>query len=435
MASWAWGLTFIPTSVATLLPEPAVPVTDLQGASIITGKPASALSYSGGTMVMRFDNSSGKYTPGGGGTYHGARFIGVEVKLYADVTGSGAPSWTHGAPAVFTGVVTNVAWTYRSAFESYMTVTVADRLTMLATLSFEDVDSGNGLDIGAGSASAALTATLVAANAITDVIDQTSILNPSGDVGESLQAITDYRGTAGALAGRIEQSDGGDVFVRHGLPIAAAPNDYNALTFRTRGQKPISESVTGVTGLYALNLWDTSLSSSGDEPHSFGSVDFVAGAAMAYSQVEFQSVGGTAQRETSPTAAIDLYGGRSITRSGLYAASDAATLSLAEAFLDRYGVRTVPPVSVQSISMPPVVTGDNDGWQLTKYSIGDACTINYDPAGASAAIEIQGVISGVSWAITPSSATMTISLEDGDQTVSLILDSAIYGILDTNRLG
>ena len=140
MASWAWGLTFVPT-LAKVPDSPlaAVPVSDLQGALITPGKPASALTYSGGTAVMRFDNSSGKYTPGGGGTYEHARFLGVEVKLYADVTGSGTPSWTHGPPAVFTGVITNVAWTYRSSVESYMTITCSDMLGMLAELSFADV--------------------------------------------------------------------------------------------------------------------------------------------------------------------------------------------------------------------------------------------------------------------------------------------------------
>ena len=79
--------------------------------------------------------------------------------------------------------------------------------------------------------------------------------------------------------------------------------------------------------------------------------------------------------------------------------------------------------------------GSNDGWQLAKYSVGDACSINFQPDAAGVSIAIAGVISGIGWQITPAAATMTVELEDGDQTVYFILDSAEFGILDVNRLG
>ena len=622
----------------------AVPVTDILGASVNYGKTGEALQYSGGTMTLAIDNASSAYTPGGGGTYTTARFLGVPVKLYANVTGVGAPAWTHGPPAVFTGVVTDVSWSFDSAFQSTMTVQVSDMLTMLGTLSFVDVDSGNGLDITAGTAAAALTATLVAANAVTSQVTQTTILNPSGDAGPGLLAVTDYTGSAGALAQTVERSDGGDVYVRHGLPVDAT-NAYNALTFRTRGQQPISgalgtlylnlpgasgdyastpdsaaTSITGdidirwygtldtwgttqqtfiskyhttanrsyrmlitaggslqmlisttgsdylaqsstvvvpfsdgatghvratldvdngaagrdykfytstdgvtwvqlgstvtvagavsifdgtaavnlpgynnggepaageaysaqiydgidgtlvadfdptrdasvgdttftssttgevwtingnasidstIVGLYPLNLWDTSLTPAGDEPHNFARIDFASGAAIAYSQATYTSDGGTAQTAQVPDVNLNEFGARSITRTGLLALNDAATLGLAEHFLQQYGVESIAPLATRGVELPPIVTGDNDGYELVKYTVGDTCTIHFRPANASATVTIAGVVAGISWSITPAAASLVVRLEDGDQTVGFILDSDAFGRLDINRL-
>jgi len=434
MASWNWALDFQPTDKDGGSDPAAVPVTDVLGASIRYGKQGDALAYSGGSMTLQLDNSSSKYTPQGGGTYTNAEFLGKTVKLTANVTGAGAPSWTHGAPAAFTGVVTDVAWDFDNRFESRMTLTVSDALTMLGTLSFAETDSVNGLDISGGTAAAALSAVLAAANAVSSQITQTTILNPSTDTGQTMQAVANYTGTAGQLIQTIEQSDGGDVFVRHGLPVDGT-NTYNALTFRTRGQQSISDAVTGVTGLVPLNIFDSSLTPSGDEPHEFQRIDFASGATASYSQVEFTTTGGTAQKASVATANLNAFGARSLSRTDLLAADDAATLDLANAFLNQYGVGLVPPLATRAIEMPPIAEGENDGYELVKFSVGDGCSIQFQPAGASATIVIAGVVAGISWQITPGNAKLTVSLEDGDQTIFFILDSGEFGILNTNRLG
>lgn len=437
MATWAWALDLQPTDKDGGPNPAAVPVTDVLGASVRYGKSGDALAYAGGSMVLSLDNSSGtgsQYTPGAGGAYSNAEFLGKVCRLTANVTGAGAPSWTHGEPAVFSGVVTDIAWEFDNRFESVMTITVSDALTMLGTLSFAEVDSGNGLDIAAGTAEAALNAILTAANNISSQITQTAIVNPSGDAGKSMQAVTDYTGTAGEILRLVEVSDGGDVFVRHSLPIDGT-TPWNALCFRTRGQQTISNAVTGVTGLYPLNLWDESLASSGDEPHTFARIDFASGATASYSQVEFTREGGTTQKASVSAANLDAFGARSLARSGLLTLDDTATLDLANAFLNQYGVGVVPPLATRGIQLPPISEGENDGYELVKYGVGDSCSINFRPDGASATITINGVISGVQWKITPGSATMTVSLEDGDQTVAFVLDSATFGVLDQNRLG
>jgi len=394
------------------------------------------LSYSGGTMTLTFQNNNSQYTPGAGGTYTNAEFYGATVQLYASVTGVGAPTWSHGPPAVFTGVVVDVSWQYESRTESTFSVTVVDRLTQVGTLSFAATDSGNGLDIFSQPAAPALTLVLEAANAITTSITQTAILNPTGDTGNTMQAVTNYTGTAGALIQSIENSDGGDVYVRHGLPVAASPNDYNTLTFRTRGQLPISEALAGtVNELTPLNVIASDLTPQGTEPHDMRNVALASSARSTYSQANFTSTGGTLQTATAPTANINSFGARSIERTGLLAADDAATLNLAQAFLHQYGVGATQPLATESVQLQPIRPGENDGWKLVKYSVGDSATIKWRPDGATADITLAGPISSVAWSITPQSSTLTIALEDGDQTVGFILDSDIYGRLDINRLG
>ena len=402
------------------------------GNAPMNGEAFAAQVHNGidGTQVVSFDPTRGfvgasSFTESTGETW--------SINGNASLT-SKAPAWTHGAPAAFSGVVTDVAWDFDNRFESRMTLTVSDALTMLGTLSFAETDSGNGLDISAGSAAAALTAVLAAANTVSSQITQTTILNPSGDVGQSMQAVTNYTGTAGQLIQTIEQSDGGDVYVRHGLPVDGT-NDYNSLTFRTRGQQSISDAVTGVTGLVALNIFDSSLTPSGDEPHEFQRIDFASGATASYSQVEFTTTGGTPQKASVSAANLNAFGARSLTRSGLLAVDDAATLDLANAFLNQYGVGLVPPLATRAIEMPSIAEGENDGYELVKFSVGDGCSIQFQPAGASATIVIAGVIAGISWQITPGNAKLAISLEDGDQTIFFILDSGEFGILDQNRLG
>ena len=189
-----------------------------------------------------------------------------------------------------------------------------------------------------------------------------------------------------------------------------------------------------IVGLYPLNLWDTSLTPAGDEPHNFARIDFASGAAIAYSQATYTSDGGTAQTAQVPDVNLNEFGARSITRTGLLALNDAATLGLAEHFLQQYGVESIAPLATRGVELPPIVTGDNDGYKLVKYSVGDTCTINFRPANASATITIVGVVAGISWSITPAAASLVVRLEDGDQTVGFILDSDAFGRLDINRL-
>jgi len=392
----------------------------------------SAQVYDGidGTIASNFDPARGVV---GGTSFVAATRETWSINGNASLS-SPAPAWTHGAPAVFSGVVTDVNWSFDNRFESIMTLTVSDILTMLGTLSFAETDSGNGLDVASGPAATSISAVLAAANAVTSQITQTTVLNPSGDTGQTMQAVANFTGNAGQLLQLIEQSDGGDVFVRHGLPVNGT-NTYNALTFRTRGQESISDAITGVVDLVPLNIFDSTLTTSGLEPHEFQRIDFASGATASYSQVAFTREGGSIQKASVATANLNAFGARSLTRTGLLTNSDSDTLDLANAFLNQYGVGLVPPLAVRAIEMPPIVEGINNGYELVKFSIGDGCTVRFRPAGASATIVVAGVISGINWNITPSSSNMTVQLEDGDQTVFFILDSGEFGILDTNRLG
>jgi hypothetical protein len=137
------------------------------GASISYGKRGDALAYSGGSMTLQLDNTDSAYTPDAGGTYSDARFLGVEVKLYADVTGAGAPTWTHGPPAAFSGYVTDISYTFADSYDATVNVTVSDALTLLGTLAFDG--GAFGFTLGAGGSPPTKVGTVTATPGNTEV--------------------------------------------------------------------------------------------------------------------------------------------------------------------------------------------------------------------------------------------------------------------------
>jgi len=452
MATWNWALDFQPVDKDGG-PNPApVPVSRVRGASIKYGVSGDQLGASGGTMVLELDNTDSAFTPDGGGTYENARFLNVLVKLYADVTGAGAPSWTHGPPAVFTGVVSDVQFTYSDTYDATVKVTVVDLLTMLGTLVLDrepvgfELDSATdgildtstlgfdlrgGLSLDSNPTAVVIDQLLAAADAVSPQVGQTSVVNPQGDTGETLQAITDYLGTAGALLNSINATTGSSIYVRHGLPVDGT-HPYNSLTFRARGREPLSDAVTGVIGFTPLNLWDARLATSGTEPHYISNVELATGSTSSYTQALYTRAGGEQQRTSS---GLDEFGGRSISRSDLLNLTDERTLAAAEAFLAEYGADGAPPLNVREVRMLPIVTGDNDGWQLTKHSTGETTTLSMRPEGSTSTLQFTGVVVGVSWAISPKAAQMTVQIDQAQRLVHFTLDSSDYGELDTDTLG
>jgi len=452
MATWAWALDFQPVDKDGGPNPAAVPIGDVLGASVSYGVKGDSLNTSGGTMTLELDNTDSAYTPDAGNTYSNARFLNVIVKLYAEVTGAGAPTWTHGPPAAFTGVVTDIQYTFSDTYAATVTVTVVDLLTMLGTLVFDSdpigftldsatdgvldtsqlgFDFTEGLTLASNPAATMIDRLLRGATALSSQINQNAVVNPANDPGPTLQGITNSTATAGALLTTMSQTVGGSLYVRHGLPIDAT-TPYNSLTFRSRGRPNITEVVTGVNELTALNLWDARLTPSGTEPHYFSTVNFLTGSTASYSQVSYTSVGGTTQQASSN---VDEFGGRSISRSGLLSLTDADTLASAQAFLSEYGTDGAPPLNVSNIKLQPIVEGQNDSWQYAKYSIGDTTTLELRPEGSTATLSFTGVITGVKWHITPQKSQLSVQLDPATRLVHFTLDSADYCELDTDLLG
>jgi len=143
-----------------------------------------------------------------------------------------------------------------------------------------------------------------------------------------------------------------------------------------------------------------------------------------------QRQGGDEQTAKASAALISSYGLRGLRRTGLLNDTDAATADMAAAWV---GLHQKPSVHVSRITTQPLRPGDGDD-PLFDLSIMDLATVKYTTPGGGSQQTYEGVVIGVKWDITPDAAVGTFSLAKGDDLAAFILDSALYGVLDTNRL-
>ncbi len=141
-----------------------------------------------------------------------------------------------------------------------------------------------------------------------------------------------------------------------------------------------------------------------------------------------------AEQTAGQTSTQNTYGVQDQHRNDMHTVSDAATLACAESFLQRYGPEDGDPMVLRSLRFPPVFPGDNDGWEMVKFSTGDATSVAIDAAGST--MTFDGMVVGVRWDITPrGGATLTTFSENADLFSPFILDDDLFGVLDENLLG
>jgi hypothetical protein len=236
------------------------------------------------------------------------------------------------------------------------------------------------------------------------------------NVGRTTQTGLKHEGSAGKVAQLLGQTDGGDVFCRQGRMLDAN-YQFNNLCFRPQGTPSFTTAFTfddaGAGGTYL-----------------FRNFDVLVGGETVWTMAQFQRQGGDEQTAKAAASFISAYGLRGLRRTGLLNDTDAATADLAAAWV---GAHQKPSVHVAQITTQPLRPGDGDD-DLFNLSIMDLATVKYTTPGGGSQQTYEGVVIGVTWNITPDAAVGTFRLAKGDDLAAFILNSALYGVLDTNRL-
>ena len=402
--AWAYQLTFA-------LDAGSVALSDVAGFSCTYGKRAEAASYAAGVGTLELFNNTGKFTPGGGGTHSAEDWIGKAFRLFVS---DPARSYAYGPPTVFAGVVEDIDLKIMSTKESRLTVRIIDRLGQLSQMMLGDPDDSGGIAFTGANVSAQLDE-IMDFQSVGQYADDWVVVDGT-NVGRTTQTGLKHEGSAGKVAQLLGQTDGGDVFCRQGRMLDAN-YQFNNLCFRPQGTPSFTTAFTfddaGAGGTYL-----------------FRNLDLLVGGETVWTMAQFQRQGGNEQTAKAAASFINAYGLRGLRRTGLLNNNDAATADLAAAWV---GAHQKPSVHVAQITTQPLRPGDGDD-PLFDLSIMDLATVKYTTPGGGSQQTYEGVVIGVTWNITPDAAVGTFRLAKGDDLAAFILNSALYGVLDTNRL-
>ena len=445
--------------------------TQITGGQIRYGKAGDALSYSAGLMTLVLQNYDGRYTPGDSGALHGGeQWIGKTCVLCA-VDSLGID------PVFFGGVIVDVEFTMTAQYDSTITLTVTDVIGELSSAQLTDVTiteaparsqidqilSSSGVsqtsittsyDNGRSLQGRTITQTAGSALALIEQSDGGDIFarqgrallrgtagnilfRPHGSPPLTGGLVSDAGGTRDAsfdgstnewrIAGLVHDLKDGDP-VRFRPPTGGGPTgqfhqdttywvvDSIADTFKlsaTEGGAAITSN-SDSTPRWRLGHYHFLVV--GDETSGqqfkFRSIDLVTGGQVNFTTATFTRIGGQAQEANAPTT----YGTRSISRTGLLNLTDTDTMDLADDFLAQYGPSTTGPnLQLKRIIGQPIKWDTPNVYsELVWYSTGDLINVHWTGPGPTATENTAvGIISNVTWTLTPTMFYPTWELEAG----------------------
>lgn len=222
---------------------------------------------------------------------------------------------------------------------------------------------------------------------------------------------------------RLAQSEDGAIFVSHGMPAGGtvtAGDRGDVLTYRKR------YATSGVTGL-DFGAGD---GTADDEP-AFTNITTSFGTELLYTRGVYQRSGGGDQIFDENVFGQPAYGIRTLVRRNLLNDSDDDVLTACKNFI---ALHSTPALRVASLECKPLAMTDAQAEQVAKLTIFDGIAARFTPAGAGATMRQQVRVESVTHEITPKDWTMRLGTSGNGDTQFLILDSADFGILNTNKL-
>ena len=374
----------------------ATPLTDVtsdvQSVSIRRGRSRDLETFFTGTCSVRLLNNERKYENTNTSSPYSP---GIEplINIHIDATTDGGSTYKD----LFVGFVTDINLTYPDKNNSFADFIGADAFmklsnTSLINASFSSTDSG----------------TLIA-----NVLDNANIkFGAERDIEtgiSTMQSLSSLSENTLSVLQNIERSENGLLFM----------SKDGKITFKSRHTTFPSTP-------------DATFSDDGsDVPYL--RVDYINDDNEIFNIVSLTRIGGTTQTVEN-TASQGKYLIRTLSRTGLYNSSDSDVLDAANFLLGKFQDALIRFDNLV-VDLTEATTGNQN--TILDREVGDVVKVELTPPGSGSPAQITSneIIDSISYNITPNIFTCSYKLSNADVQAFMRLDNALFGKLDTDKLG
>lgn len=374
----------------------ATPLTDVtsdvQSVSISRGRSRDLDTFRTGSASIRLLNNSRKYENTNTSSPYSP---GIEpmIAVHIDATTDGGSSYKD----LFVGFVTDINLSYPDKSNSFADLQCSDAFmklanTSLINASFSSLDSGS---------------------LISEVLDNANIkFGAERDIEtgiSTMQSISNLSENTLSVLQNIERSENGLLFM----------SKDGKITFKSRHTTfPSTPSAT--------------FSDDGsDVPYL--KVDYINDDNEIFNIVSLQRTGGSTQT-VQDTASQGKYLIRTLSRTGLLNNDDTEVLNAANFLLGKFKDALIRFDNLV-IDLTEATTSNQN--TVLDREVGDVVKVELTPPGGGSPSQItkNEIIDSISYNITPDIFSCTYLLSNADVQAFMRLDNALFGVLDTDKLG
>ena len=366
---------------------------DVQNIAISRGRSKDLDSFFTGSCAIKLLNNSRKYENTNTSSPY---YPGIEpfIVMHVDATTDGGSTYED----LFVGFVADIQLTYPDSNNSFATFTGFDSFmkinnTELTNASFSSTDSGTMID-----------------NILSSSTVKFSTGNRDIETGVStMQALSGVTDNTLSLLQTIERSENGLLFM----------SKSGKLTFRNRHTT------------YPSTVTKTFSDDGSDIPYV--KVDYINDDNEIYNIINLTREGGSTQTQEDIGSQIK-YLIRTLTRSGLLNDNDEEVNDAALFLLGKYKDALL---RFDNLEVNVVDLNTSNQNLILESEVGDIVNIELTPPGSGSPSQIVSleVLDAISYSITPDTFKVSYKLSSANQQAFLRLDNALFGILDTDKLG
>ena len=366
---------------------------DVQNIAISRGRSKDLDSFFTGSCAIKLLNNSRKYENTNTSSPY---YPGIEpfIVMHVDATTDGGSTYED----LFVGFVADIQLTYPDSNNSFATFTGFDSFmkinnTELTNASFSSTDSGTMID-----------------NILSSSTVKFSTGNRDIETGVStMQALSGVTNNTLSLLQTIERSENGLLFM----------SKSGKLTFRNRHTT------------YPSTVTKTFSDDGSDIPYV--KVDYINDDNEIYNIINLTREGGSTQTQEDLGSQLK-YLIRTLTRTGLLNDNDSEVNDAALFLLGKYKDALLRFDNLE-VNVVDLSTANQN--LILESEVGDIVNIELTPPGSGSPSQIISleVLDAISYSITPDTFKVSYKLSSANQQAFLRLDNALFGILDTDKLG